>query len=276
MFVAGLGDLAVFPCSSLKKPMVKAWHKAAKRIEPPEDWIRVGVLTGQPNRFDVLDLELSGLRWLNANPLPETRRHKTPRGWHYLFRCAEGLRGSADNRIADGVHIRSTGNYVIFWPRQGYPVIDAPLADWPMELLARARKKARELAANEVVTPRFSGHAIGGSLVPPNSRESRYARKALSNAFDALANDWPKYLEDGRLVYQQGRNNELNKLAFKMGGLVANGWIDGDRVVKVLMAAAQVVGLVREDGAEQCMATIMSGLRAGMERPYPELGPYAP
>jgi hypothetical protein len=64
----------------------------------------------------------------------------------------------------------------------------------------------------------------------------------------------------------------LNKLAFKMGGLVANGWIDGKLVVQVLMSASDSCGLLMEDGAERCEAPIRSGLKAGMQHPYPGLG----
>jgi hypothetical protein len=161
MFVAGLGDLAVFPCSSLKKPLVKDWPKAAQRIEPPEDWIRVGVPTGPINGIDVVDIDPEGLEWFqrNRDALPVTRIHKTPRGFHVLFRAAEGLKGSADSRIVHGVDIRATGNLVVWWPRQGYEVIDAELAEWPEELL--------KLALGPVKTfryPRGGGaHRVVGS-----------------------------------------------------------------------------------------------------------------
>jgi hypothetical protein len=70
-----------------------------------------------------------------------------------------------------------------------------------------------------------------------------------------------------------GRAAMLNKQAFKMGGLVANGWVDGGVVVKVLMLAARSCGLEREEGEDRCRAMIACGLEAGMEFPYPELEP---
>jgi hypothetical protein len=63
----------------------------------------------------------------------------------------------------------------------------------------------------------------------------------------------------------------LNKLAFKMGGLVANGWIAEAVVIRVLLLGAAECGLVRDDGEAQCLATIHSGLSAGMQFPYPPL-----
>jgi hypothetical protein len=107
-------------------------------------------------------------------------------------------------------------------------------------------------------------------LVSPNSREGRYAQAAVRNAFGKLA-DWPRVRVRGKWVRQQGRNNMLNKLGFKMGGLVANGWIAEELCVRVLMLGAKECGLVRDDGMDRCLATIYSGLRAGMEFPYPAL-----
>ena len=43
MIFPGLGDLAVFPCNADKRPLVKAWKTAAKRIEPPSSWPLMGV-----------------------------------------------------------------------------------------------------------------------------------------------------------------------------------------------------------------------------------------
>src|SRR5262245_23778728 len=111
MIVFGLGDLAIFPVSLAKKPLMKGWQKSELRIEPLRHWPLVGVRTGSVNGFDVLDLEECGLEWLRSADLPETRRHRTPRGFHYFFRSAEGLRGSADLRIHDGCHIRASRNF---------------------------------------------------------------------------------------------------------------------------------------------------------------------
>ena len=59
-----------------------------------------------------------------------------------LFRSAPGLRSSA-SRIAAGVDVRADGGYVIWWPREGLAVDDAPLCEWPEWLLKEARGEAR-------------------------------------------------------------------------------------------------------------------------------------
>jgi hypothetical protein len=96
------------------------------------------VITGPKNGYDILDIEGIGLVWLQANPLPVTRYSATPRGFHYFFRAVEGLSGSNDLRIHKDIHVRATGSYHCWWPRQGYEVVDAPLADWPEGLLKLA------------------------------------------------------------------------------------------------------------------------------------------
>src|SRR5262245_24638341 len=126
-----LGDLPVFPCSLDKRPLIANGFRAAKRIEPPEFWPLVGVPTGAVSGFDVLDIDPDGLSWLSANPL-ETRRHKTPRGWHLLFRHADGLRCSA-GRIAKGIDVRGDGGFVVWWPRQGLEVV-GEMGGWPEEI----------------------------------------------------------------------------------------------------------------------------------------------
>jgi excisionase family DNA binding protein len=274
MNVPGLGDLLCFPLNRKKEPLIHAWHINARRIEPLLSWPLVGVPTGDVHGFDVLDVDPRGLEWLAAieDSLPPTRRHQTKRGVHLLFRHARDLTGSTD-RIADGVDVRANGNYIAWWPRQGLAIVDAPLAEWPPGLLEKAWKTAK-------VHSTRSGHGMETStsslspmpIVSTNSREGRYSHAALRNAFGHLAN-WPKVRDPKTGKWERrGRNEALNKLAYKMGGLVANGWIDQRLVIRVLMLAATDCRLVQDDGAGKCEATIMSGLSAGMQAPYPPLG----
>jgi hypothetical protein len=270
MIVPGLGNLPIFPCKSDKRPLLRDWPNRAERIEPKPSWPLVGVLTGVT--FDVIDIDPLGLPWLDANRhLLQTRAHKTKRAWHFLFQPS-GVSGSNDDRIAPGVDVRAKGNYIIWWPRQGLEVIDLPLAPWPEELLAKARKKIKlhsTVSASLLGTPRVAA-PMPRDVVSRNSREGRYAWAALRNAFDKLVNG-PRVKVLGRWQRLPGRNTLLNKLSFKMGGLVANGWIDETLVVRVLMLAAADCGLLRDDGEAQCLATIHSGLQAGMQLPYPPL-----
>jgi hypothetical protein len=136
MLVPNLGELPVFPCwrsadpKLNKRPVTKHSFKDATRVEPPTAWGLVGVPTGEVTGFDVLDIDPAGATWYdqNSDALPITRAHSTQRECvHLLFRHSPGLQGNNDGRIATGVDVRSSGNYVIWWPRECLPFEDHPV-----------------------------------------------------------------------------------------------------------------------------------------------------
>jgi len=57
-----------------------------------------------------------------------------------------------------------------------------------------------------------------------------------------------------------------------MGRLIVRGWITRERVEHMLLMGAKHCGLLADDGLHQCKATIDSGIRAGMGRPYHNIG----
>jgi hypothetical protein len=69
-------------------------------------------------------------------------------------------------------------------------------------------------------------------------------------------------------LYQPGalRNNTLFKAACRARELIDAGGLDQVRAEVLLLDAAAQVGLVRDDGAARCLATIRSGLVAGARR----------
>jgi hypothetical protein len=68
-----------------------------------------------------------------------------------------------------------------------------------------------------------------------------------------------------------GRNELLNKLAYRMGRMEARGWIDRGEIERRLLQAAADCGLLKDDGAKQCRATIKSGLSKGRLEPHEDL-----
>jgi hypothetical protein len=64
-----------------------------------------------------------------------------------------------------------------------------------------------------------------------------------------------------------GRNAALNRAAWTLGRWVAAGALAQSDVEDELYAAAECNGLVADDGARQCWATIRSGLSAGLQQP---------
>lgn len=64
-----------------------------------------------------------------------------------------------------------------------------------------------------------------------------------------------------------GRNAALNRAAWTLGRWLAAGLLDQIHVEEELIAAAEANGLVTDDSARQCWATIRSGLGAGLPEP---------
>src|SRR5262245_56325099 len=136
--------------------------------------------TGAASAIDVLGVDPEGIPWLaqNEHRLPVTRRHRTQRGVHLLFRHAEGLKKSED-RVAKGVDVRADGSYAIWWPRQGYSVANEDtVAEWPEWLLVLARKASRvRLPSLDPCAPSALGH-VSDLMVPEPTRNFRARVKA--------------------------------------------------------------------------------------------------
>jgi hypothetical protein len=184
-------------------------------------------------------------------------------GEYHLFRQPDPPISNLD---WEGGDVLSIGRLIVAYSLQPF-IEPAPVR--PPDLLGRL-PKVRNAPASRKETPMVCGTGSAPG-VSPHSREGRYARVALHNAFGELAN-WPHRIKKGEeWVLNRGRNKCLNALAYKQGRLVANGWVPEAEVVRMLMLAAGSCGLLREDGEAQCRATIQSGLKAGMLVPYPTL-----
>jgi Protein of unknown function (DUF3987) len=85
-----------------------------------------------------------------------------------------------------------------------------------------------------------------------SGRFTKYASVALDGCTAELA-----------AVAEGSRNDTLNKFAFRMGRMIANGWIDRGRVHDRLLAAALACGLDEHEARQ----TLRSGLAAGEQSP---------
>jgi hypothetical protein len=134
-----IDQLPIFPCNAAKVPIAARGYKDARRGPKARGWPLVGFATGAVSGIDVLDVDPDGRAWFDANydALPQTRAHQTQRGLHLLFRHADGLRCST-SRIAPGVDVKADGGYAIYWPREGLPIEDWPMCEWPEWLLREA------------------------------------------------------------------------------------------------------------------------------------------
>ena len=99
----------------------------------------------------------------------------------------------------------------------------------------------------------------------PNSgtagvREQAYAQAALEGAMAELAATGP-----GK------RNEKLNAIAYRLGRMVARGWLTRAAVEGALLGAMHANGYVGEEGLAAAEATLRSGLDAGEKEPHPDL-----
>src|SRR5262249_55987759 len=67
------------------------------------------------------------------------------------------------------------------------------------------------------------------------------------------------------------RNETLNAVAFRMGKMVARGWIDEKIVADAVLGACDANRYLREHGHRATMKTIESGIEAGKKEPHPDL-----
>jgi Bifunctional DNA primase/polymerase, N-terminal len=262
-----------------KIPCIKQWqHRASADLRLVEGWWRqwpdaVPGIALARTRWVVVDCDRHGgpdgvAEFAKLGPHPPHPIVISPlsNGEHHFFQQPDTPITSSDAFKHLGIDILGTSRFVVGYDLAPLLAVKAP------ELTAVFRAKPRSAIKRETPRVVVLPNRTTGPVVSRNSREGRYARAALHNAFDKLSS-WPRMNTPEGCRYQLGRNNMLNKLAFKMGGLVANGWIDEALVIRVLMLGAAECGLLREDGEEQCLATIRSGLSAGMQLPYPQLEP---
>jgi hypothetical protein len=270
--------LAVFPVPPDSKKSYKcaersngrAWGMTRDPTEIRADFTRwpharIGIPTGAVNRIVVVDVDtveghgIDGgiaLRELEAKhgSLPQTRQAISPSAsiHHYLRHPSGGIKvkGSA-SEIGAGIDIRGDGNMTVAPPSinpdgRAYRWLNKlPIADMPVWLVELTRGKPPTISQRAVaaIQRRFNGG-------------NGYGAAALESEIEALANTAPGV-----------RNHALNKAAFNLFQLVGGHELDGAEVDRRLIEAATVNGLVADDGLPSVLATIKSGICAGLQSP---------
>jgi hypothetical protein len=273
--------LAIYPCRWVNKaPTCPGGFHAASTDPEIIDllWSRypggllTGVATGTPSGIAVLDIDPkhNGEAWLAefeaTHGFPSTRIHATRSGGvHFIFKHRPGLE-SSDGRIAPGVDVKSDRGGVIWWPAAGYRVLcEGPVAPWPAmldEALAERSGRGALGVTLEPVSDTPDSSVTPRSPIAPIEYEINYAKRALSNACLELR-DCPG----------GSRNHLLNVLAYKMGRLIARGWVKRKQVEACLWQACEANGRLADpdDGETKCRDTLRSGIEAGMKRPYHDI-----
>jgi hypothetical protein len=278
--------MAVFPCDTNKKPLVK-WRQFSS-----SDTDAVALWWSQyPNALPGIDLEKCDLVVLDGDnhggpdgraalrallqeqpdyDAPATPRALTPgNGAHVYFSQNGHELTNARGDLPAGIDVRGAGGYVIcpyavlpdgrrYQTAPKAPDLIStykagtipPIPEGIVALLG-ARKSGVELAGEHVVEP---------ERAKPGIRERAYAESALEGCTQELAACAPG-----------SRNEKLNALAYRLGRMIARGWLHRERVEANLAGAMHSNGYAGEEGIRAIEATLRSGLDAGIEDPFPDL-----
>ena len=282
--------IAIFPCTadSRKKPLVKwrthsttdgliitewwsAWPESMVGIDLHKCGLVVFDADGHSKDVDGV-VALSELLQKHDTDLTQVPISRTPNnGLHFYFRQPDKLLGNREGDLPDGINVRGCGGFVIapycirpdgksYRGVPGHPDLITAfktgiipvLPAWLVDIIqAQSRRMpARSPAPAPIIKVSHDGR-----------REAAYARAALTGCVNDLA----------CLPQNTRRNIALNGGAYRMGRMVARGWIPRDEVEQQLREAATACGLTAEDGHRAVEATLQSGLNAGISQPYPDL-----
>ena len=218
----------------------------------------VAIRTGEESGLVVLDIDPrhggdETLRELIEahGPLPPGRTVATGGdGLHIYFRHPRHrVANDAGTRLGAGLDVRGDGGYVL-----------AP----PSRHSSGGRYSVRGRGGELPTMPDWIVEALQTPVVAPR-REDPPSR-TFQRGGDTTA--WAKAALRGELDRLERapvgqRNNTLNRVAFRLGQIIAGGQLDEAEVEHLLVDNAVGIGL----GEREALATVHSGLHAGEERP---------
>jgi len=166
--LVGEYGVAVFPCNPDKKPQTTNGFKdASTDLEKVDYWFLntdclIGIPTG--HRFFVVDVDPRGEPWYteNAHRLDCACINTTRRGWHLCYSMPPGVEiPSRNNWPVDGVDVKGSGGYVIWWPAEGLPSTGTlndigPPPDWLLQAIT-ARSNGHDKPARQIGQPIRAG-----------------------------------------------------------------------------------------------------------------------
>jgi len=277
--------ISVFPAGPDKRPLLAGWReKATTNEEQIRRW-----WDGYPSALPAIVVGRGGLvvidcdrhpagndgieafnrlLSINGGNLADVPITKTANGGaHLFFKQPKGEPlGNGRGKLPDGIDVRGVGGFVIApgavapdgkrWQSvNGRPLLaDAfkaetipELPQWLADIIRRNRRSN-------------GGTLDGDARGFADSRGQAYAAAALQGAAAELS------------TAPTGKRNEtLNAVAFRMGRMVARGWIDEKTVADALLGACDANRYLREHGHRATLKTIESGIEAGKKEPHPDL-----
>jgi hypothetical protein len=256
----------VFPIiygSKLPEPGSRGCKDASSNEAEIRRWFggnfkrNIAVRTGKISGVWVFDVDrIESLREFEAffDKLPLTRQSTTGHGIHFWWRSPPIPVPNSVGRIWPRIDTRGENGYVLVPPSrhpdgQTYRWVnpDVPIAEAPSWLLARLRKPPPP-----DIPPRPNGSPAGSA-----GRVKAYAVVALNAECRILS----------AMAPNTGRNNQLNISAFSLGQLIGGGELERALVEHRLLEASMANGLAADDGMQSVLATIRSGIGAGLKLP---------
>lgn len=263
-------------CGATYPDGTRGVHTASTDLARVESWWRqypdanIGIATGRGLLVVDIDGEIGAATLARLTdeygPLPLTPTQKTGKGRHYLFtvegevRNTTGRLGAIEDaegkRLPSGIDTRGDGGYIVggpsihpngepyTWDADARPsqLAAAPCPAWILGLLA---PKISERAAVQPQPAASDADTL-----------TKYASKALDSEFEKVSGSG-----------SGTRNATLNTAAFSLGQLVGAGMLSESLVIATLQNAASNCGLTSDDGPQQVLATINSGLSKGKQNP---------
>jgi hypothetical protein len=278
----GEAGIAVFPCGSDKKPLIKWREFSSSDPEAIAMW-----WAQHPNALPGIDLEKSNLVVLDGD------RHGGPDGRAALRKL---LQAQADYNASvtppvltpgDGAHVYFSQNgHELTNTRGNLPEgIDVRGAGGyvicPYAVLADGRRYRAVPNTPDLIS------AYQAERIPPipegivalleaRKKDGDQSQQSGSGKFGIRERSYALAALDGctkeLAATEAGRRNELlNALAFRLGRMVARGWLHRAHVEANLSGAMHINGYVAEEGIRAVEATLRSGLDAGLKDPHPDL-----
>lgn len=193
---------------------------------------------------------------------PSSHEVRTPSGGRHIYFC--GSLPPSTSTIAPKVDTRGTGSYVLVPPS----VVDERGEPNKPEKWGSYRSSAAPWDQLIADVPRWLVDLFGASAATARYRPSRVPL-ALSVGISAevVAAELKRQAQRVAEALPGTRNATLFKAAADLGELVGAGALRRGYADALLEAAAELSGLIDDDGIGSARATIDSGLNRGMAKP---------
>jgi hypothetical protein len=182
--------------------------------------------------------------------------------------CKVEVLGNGQQVVTFGTHPDTGQRYVWHGELGAYADLPVLTAEMAQAIVDKSTDIMRSKGWPEVTKPSPNGATLAAATdatvlfdATYGSREQRYAAAALVGSVSELA-AMPK---------DSGRNDALNAISYRIGRMIARGWIERNAVELELFKASADNGLVKEDGARAVRKTIASGIGDGLTVPHDDL-----